>query len=131
MTHASPLRAGGAGGDVEEYDHKWREAMGAGDVTALRGLLRPDAIVVHHDGRVETGQVYLDRNAQGDGPRIVAFAMTEERAVRSGDTVVATGKMDATVARGEERHPLVATVTRTWVREGSGWSIVALASSGH
>jgi hypothetical protein len=57
--------------------------------------------------------------------------MTEGRAIWFDDTVVITGKMEATVVRGDERRPLVASVTRTWVRENTGWSLVALASSGH
>jgi ketosteroid isomerase-like protein len=126
MTDA-PLVASNA----DAYDHDWQEAMAAGDIAALRRLLRPDAIVVHHDGRFETGSTYLDRNEEGAGPRIVAFAMTEGRAIWFDDTVVITGKMEATVVRGDERRPLVASVTRTWVRENTGWSLVALASSGH
>jgi ketosteroid isomerase-like protein len=117
--------------NADAYDHDWQKAMGEGDRAALRRLLRPDAIVVHHDGRFETGSAYLDRNEQGTGPRIVAFAMTEGQAIRFESTVVITGKMEATVVRGDERRPLVGSVTRTWVRESGGWSLAALATSGH
>lgn len=117
--------------DVGVYDAEWQRAMAAADVAALRKLLLPDAVVVHHDGRSETGLDYLDRNERGGGARIVAFAMTEGQTIRVHDTVVITGEMNATVARGEERRPLSATVTRTWVRVDTGWNLVALASSGH
>lgn len=126
MTNPRPSRS-----DVDAYDAEWQKAMGAGDIAALRRLLLPDAVVVHHDGRVETGLGYLDRNEQGGGARIIAFAMAEGQTIRFHDTVVITGKMDSTVAHGEQRRPLSATVTRTWVRADTGWSLVALASSGH
>lgn len=126
MTDPSPVRS-----DAAAYDNQWQKAMGAGDITTLRTLLRPDAVVVHHDGRSETGRAYLDRNEQSDGPRIVEFAMTPGPTLQFEHAVVMTGKMEAIVARGEERRPLTATVTRTWVRESPGWSLVATASSGH
>ncbi|MBY8338555.1 nuclear transport factor 2 family protein [Streptomyces spinosirectus] len=120
--------------EVAAYDDAWQKAMGAGDIATLRKLLRPDAVVVHHDGRFETGRAYLDRNEQSDGPRIVEFTMTEGPSLHFDHTAVITGKMQATVARGNQRRPLVASVTRTWVRDrsadGSGWSLVATASSG-
>jgi hypothetical protein len=126
MTDVSSVQS-----EAAAYDAAWQQAMGAGDIAALRKLLRPDAIVVHHDGRFETGRAYLDRSERSDGPRIVEFAMTPGPTLRFDHTVVMTGKMEATVARGDERRPLVASVTRTWVRESSGWGLVATASSGH
>jgi ketosteroid isomerase-like protein len=125
MNDASQART-----DAEAYDAEWQKAMGAGDIVALRGLVRPDALFVHQDGRFETGRAYLDRTEQGAGPRIVEFALAAGLAVRLGDTVVLTGKVQATVAQGEERRPLAGSVTRTWAREGSRWNLVATVSSG-
>lgn len=123
LAEAAPAAA-----QVRLADEKRYEAMYAGDIRALEGMLSDGLLYTHSSAVTDNKSTYLAALGKGN---VVYHQAVRDAVVmhQHGDAMVMAGhvKIDATV--DGERRLLNNRFTATWVRDGAHWKLLAWAST--
>jgi ketosteroid isomerase-like protein len=100
------------------------EAVTAGDLAALDGLLAADLVYTHSDASADSKQSYLERLAAGHfkyGP----ISHPETSIVVHGDCALVIGDMRGEVQIAGQVRVLNSRSLAVWVRENGSWVLLA------
>lgn len=124
------------GADVDQkpdrWVHHWIDAFNAGDVAAIVALYHPQAVLWGTTSPLlldSTGGItayFAQVLALRPAPRM---ALGDMRVRRHGDTVIASGRYDLTLAVDGALQTLPARFSFTGVRQGDAWLIADHHSS--
>jgi ketosteroid isomerase-like protein len=100
------------------------EAVTAGDLAALDGLLAADLVYTHSDAVADSKQSYLEKLAAGHfkyGP----ISHPETSIVVHGDCALVIGDMRGEVQIAGQVRMLNSRSLAVWVRENGSWVLLA------
>jgi ketosteroid isomerase-like protein len=111
-------------GEIEALERKRAEAMQAGDVDTLDGLISDKLVYLHSSGGRDSKDSYLAQLRDGkiDYKRV---APPEPEVVLAGDTALVFGRMDADVVRDGKNLSLDYDYLAVWAKEGGNWRFLA------
>ncbi len=115
---------------VRDADSRRIEAMVQGDAKALALLLAPDLTYTHSSGEVESREHFLETISSGrlDYVSVVPSGM-QVRALGDRAAVV-TGRADVKLlAQGGKENALALRFTSVWLKNETGWQMVAWQST--
>jgi ketosteroid isomerase-like protein len=98
-------------------------AMERGEITTVANYIHPDFSVTSAQGQVSDRATYLERLSKATGPR--AHLVHDEVQVRVyGSTAIISGR-SRSVVNGVEQ-PQASRYTHVYVKDGTGWRMVAM-----
>lgn len=113
---------------LAQRDSAWNTLRLQGQADQLAGLLAPDWLLTHSDGRVQTKAEYLDE-LRSRSRTNQAIRNEDVQVRRYGPTAVVTGvSVQAGTSAGQPWEGRF-RFTRVWVQQGGDWVMVASHSS--
>lgn len=113
---------------ILEWEQRRREALLAGDTTALEGLLSDALVYVHSTAVRDTKDSYL-RKIRDGVLRYLSLEFSELQAQGSEGVALVTGRMRATVLKDGREKQVASVFLTVWVPEpygvGSTWRLRA------
>ena len=124
------LSAGGQNGaatverEFHAMEHQWNEARAKADVATLNRILVDDWTVTHGDGTTDTKAKYL-ADLKSGARKFTGGVTENDVTVRVyGDTAVAAGSSDSTVAINGRPQGGALHFTRVYIRRNGAWKMI-------
>jgi ketosteroid isomerase-like protein len=110
--------------EIRGMERQWNEARAKADVALLDRMLAPDWTVTHGDGTMNTKAEYLTDLKSG-ARKFSGSVKEDDVTVRVyGDTAVASGTSDSTVALNGRPQGGALRFTRVYVKRDGRWMMV-------
>ena len=113
---------------ILEWEQRRREALLAGDITALEGLLSDALVYVHSTAARDTRDSYL-RKIRDGALRYLRLELSDLQAQVLPGAALVTGRMNATVLKDGQEKQVSSVFLTVWVPEpsdaGSAWRLRA------
>ena len=113
---------------ILEWEQRRREALLAGDITALEGLLSYALVYVHSTAARDTRDSYL-RKIRDGALRYLRLELSDLQAQVLPGAALVTGRMNATVLKDGQEKQVSSVFLTVWVPEpsdsGSAWRLRA------
>ena len=110
--------------EIRELEHQWNDARAKADVATLDRLLVDDWTVTHGDGTTDTKAKYL-ADLKSGARKFTGGVTENDVTVRVyGDTAVAAGSSDSTVAINGRPQGGALHFTRVYIRRNGAWKMI-------
>lgn len=114
--------------EIADLEHRWIQALRAGDASTLRRLLSDHTMVVSVDGTVGSGREAAARILLALSMQALDVLQTEVQVLGS-EAVVVTGRALLQLSGDGQDHPFPIRFTRVWQQRSDRWKIIAAHTS--
>jgi ketosteroid isomerase-like protein len=110
--------------EIRAMEQQWNEARAHADVTTLERILVDDWTVTHANGTTDTKTRYLADLKSGARTFSGGVTVSDMTVRRYGDTAVAAGSSNSTVALNGQAQGGALHFTRVYIKRNGAWKMI-------